>query len=152
MNTDSLLALKLKNLRTQPPTLRGKMIDWYCSLENRPHMRVVVFSFFIVFILLHTMAFTLMIGYEFSVSIRWLLIFIASLEQILSESGVGDASTFYAYGLPIVNHPCPYCDHDLWLEGKFWKSLNLLRPRMKGSCRGIGTRWDYFSSGGFFHF
>jgi hypothetical protein len=68
MNTDSLLAQKLKNLRTQPPTLRGKTINWYCSLENRPNMRIIVFSFFIVFILLHTLAFTLMIGYEFSVS------------------------------------------------------------------------------------
>lgn len=56
MKTDSLLKAKLKNIRKQPPTCRGKMINWYCSLANRPLMRCFIFFSVSFFIFCHFIA------------------------------------------------------------------------------------------------
>lgn len=68
MKSDSLLVRKLQNLRTQPPTCRGKLIDWYCSLADRPIVRMSLFVGITVFTFLHLLAFTLMLRYDFTVS------------------------------------------------------------------------------------
>ena len=68
MKSDSLLVRKLQNLRTQPPTARGKLIDWYCSLADKPSVRIALFVGITVFTFLHLLAFTLMLRYDFTVS------------------------------------------------------------------------------------
>ena len=68
MNSDSLLKAKLKNLRTQPPTCRGKMIDWYCSLANRPFMRCLIFVAVCLFIFGHLLAFVTLVNHDLKVS------------------------------------------------------------------------------------
>lgn len=69
VRTDSLLARKLKNLRTQPPTIRGRMIDWYCSLADRPVSRMALFAGVTFFVFLHLISFTYMLRHDVSVSL-----------------------------------------------------------------------------------
>ena len=67
--SDSLLVRKLQNLRTQPPTFRGKLIDWYCSLADRPNSRVILFLSITAFVFLHLLPYTLMLREDFTVSV-----------------------------------------------------------------------------------
>lgn len=64
VRSDSLLARKLKNIRTQPNTLRGNMIDWYCSLAKKPNYRMLIFIALSIFVGLHMVAFVYMIRYD----------------------------------------------------------------------------------------
>jgi len=65
MDTDSLLVHRIATLMKQPDSLRGKTILWYSSLHDKPGTRIVVVMLFIIFIMVHFIAFVSLvkIGY-----------------------------------------------------------------------------------------
>mmetsp|Transcript_41737 Transcript_41737/g.54968 ORF Transcript_41737/g.54968 Transcript_41737/m.54968 type:complete len:146 (-) Transcript_41737:1584-2021(-) len=65
-DTDSLLVFRLRSLRNQPNTCRGRCILYYASLEERPCTRTIVFLIFTLFTMLHTLAFCAMLYACFS--------------------------------------------------------------------------------------
>ena len=67
-DTDSLLVFRLRNLRNQPKTMRGRCILFYASLEERPCARTMLFLAFTFFLMLHTLAFCVMLYTCFEVS------------------------------------------------------------------------------------
>lgn len=54
-DTDSLLMLRLRSLRAQPKTVRGRCILWYASLSERPFTRFCTAGFFALLTALHAM-------------------------------------------------------------------------------------------------
>lgn len=74
--SDSLLARKLKNIRQQPNTIRGKMILWYASLADKPHTRFALMLGLSIFCGLHLFAFVWMLDYDTQVSLAVNLYFL----------------------------------------------------------------------------
>lgn len=67
MDTDSLLQHRIASLMKQPDTIRGKTIMWYASLNNQPGTRIVLFMLFVIFVLVHLIAFVCMLKIEYEV-------------------------------------------------------------------------------------
>ncbi len=57
MDTDSLLVLRIATLMKQPNTVRDRTILWYASLNDKPGTRIVVVMLFVIFIMIHFIAF-----------------------------------------------------------------------------------------------
>ena len=67
-DTDSLQVMRLRSLRIQPKTIRGKCILFYASLNEKPCVRIMLATAFFLFILLHCGCFCVMVYYCYEVS------------------------------------------------------------------------------------
>lgn len=61
MDTDSLFKRRIQQLKTQPDTVRGKLITWYASLENRPYIRMLLLGVLCIFVMAHTVTFCMLL-------------------------------------------------------------------------------------------
>jgi hypothetical protein len=68
MDTDSLLVHRIATLMKQPNTVRGKTILWYASLNDKPGTRIVVVMLFVIFIMIHFIAFVALLKAAYQVS------------------------------------------------------------------------------------
>ena len=68
MHTDSLLGHRILQLMKQPDTLRGRTILWYASLNDKPGTRIVVVMLFVIFIMIHFIAFVALLKIAYQVS------------------------------------------------------------------------------------
>lgn len=60
-DTDSLLVFRLKSLKTQPKTVRGRCIVFYASLNHRPVARVLLATLFALVALAHSLWFVMLL-------------------------------------------------------------------------------------------
>ena len=67
-DTDSLQVMRLRSLRIQPKTIRGKCILFYASLNEKPCARITLAVAFFLFMLLHCGCFCVLVYYCFEVS------------------------------------------------------------------------------------
>lgn len=68
MDTDSLLVHRISSLLKQPNTVRGKAILWYASLNDKPGSRIVLMMLFVIFIMIHFIAFVALLKVFYQVS------------------------------------------------------------------------------------
>ena len=75
MDTDSLLVHRIAALVKQPNTVRGRTILWYASLNDKPGTRIVLHMLFVIFILIHFIAFVALLKIEYRVSYNYIILF-----------------------------------------------------------------------------
>jgi len=63
METDSLYKRRVQQVVKQPDTWRGKTIEWYATQENTPWRRVLLITGLTLLMMMHTLAFTIMLRY-----------------------------------------------------------------------------------------
>ena len=68
MDTDSLLVHRIASLMKQPNTVRGKTVLWYASLNDKPGTRIVLHMLFVIFIMIHFIAFVALLKIAYQVS------------------------------------------------------------------------------------
>jgi hypothetical protein len=64
MDKDSLWRHRISQVVKQPNTVRGRTIVWFASLQERPYARLCLYASITLFVLVHLLAFCLLLQHR----------------------------------------------------------------------------------------